>query len=82
MEKTINYNIYSDALITPIMVCWITYAKIHNHMVVTKLVALIVFFVIPVFTFVVSYYLQKYVQKIKFGNYIAELKAHLADIEE
>nr|WP_321233799.1 hypothetical protein [uncultured Psychroserpens sp.] len=82
MENAMKLNIYSDAFITPIVVTWITYAKVFSEREMTFKLGIIVLVVIPLLIFCFSYFFQRFAQKLKFGNYVNQLKSYLKSLEE
>jgi len=81
LENAISINIYSDALITPVMITWLVYAKVFSEKELTLGLGILVLVVIPILTFCISYFFQRYTQKLKFGNYIDRLKSYLKTLE-
>jgi len=81
MENAMKLNIYSDALMTPIIVTWMTYAKVFSERELTLKLGVIVLVVVPLLTFSFSYFFQSYSQKLKFGNFVSRLKSYLKSLE-
>lgn len=83
MGKTIKLNIYSGVAFNSIAFGWIAYlVNNKNHFVegafqVTLLVVLVI-----IVGAVVFYLLSSYEQKVKFGNYLNQLKSNLEDLNE
>ncbi len=82
MENTMKLNVYSDAIMTPIIVTWITYMKVFNERGLTLKAEIIVLVIVPFLTFCFSYYFQRFAQKLKFGNYVNRLKSFLRTFEQ
>jgi len=82
MKKAIRFNIYSDAFMTPIIFSWLLYAyayRTQNFEWDMRAAVLIIF---PMVIGVFSYYVQRYSQQLKFGNYIDKLQSYIKDLEE
>ncbi|MEQ8242374.1 hypothetical protein [Fulvivirga sp.] len=82
MESAIRFNIYSEALMSPIFITWLYYAYVFDNRTfdwdVFGLVLLLLPFAIGAF----SYYFQRYAQKLKFGNYLSRLKSYYEGLDE
>jgi len=81
MEKVIRFNIYSDTMITPLVLTWATYAKVvsKTELDIPKTIA--IFIVIPIVVGLISFIIQRYSQKKKFGNYVDQLRYNLQSLE-
>ncbi|WP_411767290.1 hypothetical protein [Winogradskyella sp. A3E31] len=83
MGKTIKLNVYSGVAFNSAAFGWIAYlVNNRNHFVegtfkITLLVVLVILFGAVVF-----YFLSRYEQKVKFGNYLNQLKSNLKDLDE
>ena len=82
MKNAMKLNIYSDAFITPIVLTWIVYAKVFSTRDMTLKLGVIVLVIIPIATFLFSFFFQRFSQKLKFGNYVNQLKSYLKSLEE
>lgn len=82
MENAINFNIYSDTLLTPIIVVWVYYAKVYDHQPLVWELKALALIIIPVLTGTFSYFFQRFMQYLKFGKYVDRLKKHLTDLED
>lgn len=83
MGKTIKLNVYSGVIFNSIGFGWVAYLLNNKKGVVegTFQVTLFVVFVILIGA-VAFYFLSSYEQKVKFGNYLNQLKSNLEDLNE
>jgi hypothetical protein len=83
MGQTITLNIYSGVVFNSIALGWIFYLLNNRKGFAegTLQITLMVLAVI-VISAVVFYFLSRYEQKIKFGNYLKQLKTNLKDLSE
>ena len=83
MGKTIQLNIYSSVAFNSIAFGWISYLVNNRKGFVedTLQITLIVIAVIAIGA-VAFYLLSSYGQKVKFGNYLNQLKCSLKDLQE
>tara|TARA_R110002072_G_scaffold106447_2_gene232484 strand:+ start:27777 stop:28448 length:672 start_codon:yes stop_codon:yes gene_type:complete len=83
MGKTIRLNVYSGAAFNSLALGWICYLVNNNKGFVqeTYQIALLIILAIIVGA-VLFYYLSRYEQKMKFGNYLNQLKTNLEDLKE
>lgn len=83
MARTIKLNVYSGVVFNSIVMGWVFYLLNNKRGFVegTFSIALIVILVTIVGA-VLSYYLSSYEQKVKFGNYLDQLKSNLGDLNE
>lgn len=83
MGKTIKLNVYSSVAFNSAAVGWISYLVnnkkgfVEGIFQITLMVALV-----TTVGAVVFYFLSRYEQKIKFGNYLNQLKSILEDLNE
>lgn len=83
MGRTIKLNVYSGTAFNSIALGWIFYLVNNKKGFVegTFQIALVVIMVTMV-SAIVFYYLSGYEQKLKFGNYLNQLKSNLDDLNE
>ncbi|WP_432410849.1 hypothetical protein [Rasiella sp. SM2506] len=83
MGRTIKLNVYSGVTFNSIAFGWIAYLLNNKKGFIegTFEVTLLVLFVI-IISAVVFYFLSRYEQKVKFGNYLNQLKSNLEDLNE
>lgn len=83
MGRTIKLNVYSGAAFNSIALGWIFYLVNSKKGFVegTFQIALIVILV-TILGAVIFHYLSGYEQKVKFGNYLDQLKSNLNDLNE
>ncbi len=82
MERVIAFNIFSDTFMTPVVTAWVYYAyafQDHGPALDLRTAMLIL---LPIFIGLVSYLLQRYMQQLKFGQYLTRLRAYLLEIEK
>ncbi|WP_424989370.1 hypothetical protein [Flagellimonas sp.] len=77
MERAITFNIYSDTLLTPIIFTWIYYAYAFKDSTLGYDLPTALLFVWPLVTGVSIYFLQRFMQHLKFGKYLAQLRYYL-----
>ncbi len=83
MDKTIKLNIYSGVVFNSLALGWIFYIINNKKEIFTDTVEIVLMTVlIVVLGIVLSFFMNRYEQKIKFGNYLNHLKSNLEDIEE
>ncbi len=82
IRKAMNFNIYSDALMSPVFITWIYYTYAFKNQPIGWDVGSLVLFVLPVATGLFSYYFQRYAQHLKFGRYVSRLEGYLQSLEE
>lgn len=81
MKKAIAFNIYSDTLITPIIVTWIYYAyAFQDHPFDTDLRTSFLI-ILPVLTGLLSYLLGRFMQQLKFGKYLDRLSCYMESLQ-
>ena len=83
MGRTIKLNVYSGAAFNSIALGWIFYLLnnkkdfIKGSFQITLVVILV-----TIVGAVIFYYISRYEQKVKFGNYLNQLKSNLDDLSE
>ncbi len=82
MKKAIAFNIYSDAFITPVILTWVYYAYAFrtHHPGFDLRTALLV--ILPVLIGFLSYFLQRFMQHLKFGRYLSRLGGYLESLQK
>ncbi|MHA7059624.1 hypothetical protein ACWGOQ_0020525 [Aquimarina sp. M1] len=83
MQKAIRLNIYFGTAFNAIALGWAWYLVNNKKGFIeeTLLITLMIILVIIV-SIVLFYFLSRYEQKIKFGNYVGQLKSYLSDLNE
>ena len=83
MERTIKLNVYSGVSFNSIALGWICYLVNKKMQFVEGILqaGLLVVFA-TIIGAIAFYYLTRYEQKIKFGNYVSQLKSILMDLDE
>ncbi len=82
METAISFNIYSDTFMSPVFFTWFYYAIAYkNHALSLDLRALILVCV-PIVVGLFSYYFQRFMQQMKFGNYVDRLREYLEEVSQ
>jgi len=82
MRKAMNFNIYSDTLMSPVFITWIYYTYAFKNQPIGWDARSIVLFVLPLAIGLFSYYFQSYAQHLKFGRYVSRLEDYLESLEE
>ncbi len=82
IRNVMNINVYSDALMTPVLVVWITYANIstRGEFLWNKHGWILAGLALGLFCF--SYFFQRYTQQLKFGRYVDRLQSYLDTLEK
>lgn len=83
MGRTIKLNVYSGVAFNSIAFGWVCYLLNNRKGFVegTLQITLMVIAVIGIGA-VIFYFLSSYEQKVKFGNYVNQLKSNLKDLQE
>jgi len=82
LKKTVTFNIWSDTILTPILASWIYYAyAFQNHSPGFDLRTALLL-VVPLAMGFMAYFLEKYLQSLKFGKYIKRLSGYIGDLEK
>ena len=82
MKKAIAFNIYSDVLITPIIITWAYYAYAFKSHTLAFDGRTALLFILPILTGVFSYLLGKFIQNLKFGKYLGRLSSYLDSLQK
>mgnify|MGYP000185406337 CR=1 FL=1 len=82
MEKAIRFNIYSDTLMTPILITWAYYIKAYEKTAFQWGLQAAFLLLLPLIIGTLSYYFQRYQQELRFGQYLQRLKSILRSLEE
>ena len=82
MKKAIAFNIYSDVLITPIIITWAYYAYAFEGHTLAFDGRTALLFILPILTGVFSYLLGKFIQNLKFGKYLSRLSSYLDSLQK
>lgn len=81
MKKAIAFNIYSDTLITPIIVTWIYYGyAVQGHPFDINLRTAFLI-ILPILTALLSNLLGRFMQQLKFGKYLDRLCGYLESLQ-
>ena len=81
MKKAISFNIFSDAFMTPVVFAWLYYAyAFKNHPLAFDLRTALLF-VLPILVSVLSYFVQRFMQHLKFGKYLNRLNDYLKSLQ-
>ncbi|WP_420386570.1 hypothetical protein [Roseivirga sp.] len=82
MRSAMTFNIYSEALLSPIFMTWLYYAfAFKNHDLAYDIRTLILL-LLPIASGVFGYCFQRYMQGLKFGQYVQKLEAYLKEFKE
>ena len=82
MNKAIAFNIFSDTFMTPIVFTWVyySYAFKDHQLGFDSRTALL--FVLPILLSPVSYFSQRFMQRLKFGKYLNRLTGYLESLQK
>lgn len=82
MHKAIAFNILSDALITPIVFAWVYYAyAFKDHQLGFNLRTALLL-ILPLLVGLLSFFLQRLMQRLKFGQYLDRLSTYLDSLQK
>lgn len=81
MKKAIAFNILSDTIVTPIIFTWVYYGYAFKEHSLGFNLRTALLFVLPILIGVLSYYLQRLMQHLKFGKYLDLLNDYLEDLQ-
>jgi hypothetical protein len=83
MGLTIKLNIYSGAAFNSVAFGWICYLANNKKSLVEGTFQIVLMVTLATIAgAVIFYYLSRYEQKLKFGNYLNQLKSYLKDLQE
>lgn len=82
MERAIAFNIFSDTFMTPVVTTWAYYAYAFQDYDPGPDLRTVMLVLLPILTGPVSYFSQRYMQQLKFGQYLTRLRAYLLEIEK
>lgn len=81
MEEAIRFNIYSDTFMSPVFFTWFYYAyAFRDHPLAWDLRTLVLM-LFPFAVGIFSFFVQRYLQHLKFGRYLDRLKTYLQALE-
>jgi hypothetical protein len=81
MKKAMKFNIYSDTFMSPIIITWLLYAYAYRGDQFTWDWRILIIVSAPFVIGVLAYLLQRFMQKLKFGNYVKRLESYLEELE-
>ncbi len=82
MKRAISFNILSDALMTPIIFTWLYYAYAFRDRSLGFDLPTMLLLILPIVIGLSSYFLQKFVQHLKFGKYLNRLTSYLDSLQK
>jgi len=82
MQKAIAFNIYSDAFMTPIIFAWVLYAYAFKEHQLGFDLRTVLLFVLPILIGILSYFFQRFMQRLKFGQYLDRLINYLDSLQK
>lgn len=83
MGRTIKLNIYSGVAFNSVALSWITYLVNNQKGFVEGMFPITLMVILATIAgAVIFYYLSRYEQKLKFGNYLNQLKYNLEELKE
>ncbi len=82
MNRAIDFNIFSDTLMTPIIFTWVYYAYAFKNRDLELDLRTALLFILPILIGILSFFTQKFMQQLKFGKYLDELKVYLNELQK
>ncbi|MEQ9467934.1 MAG: hypothetical protein RLN88_11020 [Ekhidna sp.] len=82
MKKAMNFNIYSDAFMSPVIITWLFYGYAYREDSFSWDWRMLVLAISPFVIGVFAFYVQRYSQKLKFGNYVNKLETYRDELLE
>lgn len=82
MKKAIAFNVFSDAFMTPIIFAWVFYAYAFKEHPLGLDLRTALLFILPILIGLLSYFLQRFMQRLKFGRYLDRLIGYLDSLEK
>jgi membrane-associated HD superfamily phosphohydrolase len=82
MRKAMRFNIYSDTFISPIFITWIYYAYAFKSESMGWNILTLILIVLPILFGILSFYLTRYTQHLKFGQYVDRLEGYLDSLQK
>ena len=82
MNKAIVFNIYSDAFMTPVIFAWVYYAYAMKDHEFGFTVRTVLLFILPILIGLLSYFFQKLMQRLRFGQYLDRLNSYLSSLQQ
>jgi len=81
MRKAITFNIFSDTFMTPIIFTWVFYAYAFKEQQLGIDLRTALLFVLPILIGILSYFFQRFMQRLKFGRYLDRLIGYLNSLQ-
>jgi len=82
MHKAITFNIFSDAFMTPIIFAWVFYAYAFKEHQLGFDFRTALLFISPILISLLSYFFQRFMQRLKFGQYLDHLTSYLDSLQK
>ncbi|MGE3757548.1 MAG: hypothetical protein AB7H97_07325 [Pseudobdellovibrionaceae bacterium] len=82
MNRAIAFNIFSDAFMTPIIFAWVFYAYAFEEHDLGIDFRTALLFVLPILIGLLSYFFQRFMQRLKFGRYLDRLISDLDSLQK
>lgn len=82
MRKAIAFNIFSDTFITPLIFTWVYYAYAFKEYQLGFDSRTVLLFVFPILIGILSYFFQRFMQRLKFGKYLDRLTSYLDSLQK
>lgn len=82
MHKAITFNIFSDAFMTPVIFAWVFYAYAFKEHQLGFDLRTALLFILPILIGLLSYFFQRFMQRLKFGQYLDRLINYLDSLEK
>lgn len=81
MTTAIRFNIYSDTFMSPIFFTWFYYAYAFQDQMPAWDLRTLMLVILPLAVGIFSFFVQRYLQYLKFGRYLNRLKSYLETLE-
>ncbi len=81
LQQAINFNIWSDTLMSPVLITWLFFAYMYRDGFVPDQ-RLWIIVLVPVIITPLAWISQRYAQKLKFGQFADRLQTYLDDLNE
>ncbi len=82
MHKAIAFNIFSDAFTVPLIFAWVFYAYAFKEYELGLNLKTVLLFILPILIGLLSYFFQRFMQRLKFGRYLGRLIGYLDTLQK
>lgn len=81
IKAAVRFNVYSGTFINSLVITWFYYAFTYQSKAFVWNAQAILLLVLPIGLGIIYFYLLRYIQHLKFGNYINRLKEILTSLD-